>query len=63
MATSRPSETAQLVEIVPPNERMELTAPLGAAPGDGDAVRGASCSPFGEHRRRSSSAVFYGRGG
>jgi hypothetical protein len=37
---------------------MELTAPLGAAPGEGDVERGASCA-FA-HRRRSSSAVFDG---
>ncbi len=36
----------------PSNKRMqELTAPLGAA---GRRIGGgASCSPFGEHRRRS----------
>jgi hypothetical protein len=55
MVTSSPCAAAELVQIVPPNERMELTAPLGAAPGDEDAVRGASCA-FA-HRRRSSSAV------
>jgi hypothetical protein len=43
-----------------PNKRMELTAPLGAAPGDGDVERGASRA-FAR-RRRSSSAVFCGHG-
>jgi hypothetical protein len=40
---------------MPSNKRTELTAPLGAAPGDGDAVRGASCASA--HRGPSSSAV------
>jgi hypothetical protein len=44
--------------MVPQNERMELTAPLGAAPGDGVVERGTSCA-FA-HRRRSSSAVLSG---
>jgi hypothetical protein len=43
-----------------PNKRMEQAAPLGAAPGNGVKNRGTSRSPFGERRRRSSSAVFYG---
>ena len=37
----------------PQNNALKLTAPLGAARGDGAVERGASCSPFGEHRRRS----------
>jgi hypothetical protein len=45
--------------IARPNKRMELTAPLGAARGNGDAMRGASCA-FA-HRRRSSSAVLCGQ--
>jgi hypothetical protein len=36
---------------------LELTAPLGARAGNGVKIAAASCSPFGEHRRRSSSAV------
>ena len=35
----------------PSNKRMQLTAPLGAAWRRSGG--GASCSPFGEHRRRS----------
>jgi len=46
---------------LPPNKRLELTAPLGGRAGNG-VVDGAvaSRSPFGERRRRSSSAVFAG---
>jgi hypothetical protein len=36
---------------VTPNKRMQLTAPFGAA--RARIGGGASCSPFGEHRRRS----------
>jgi hypothetical protein len=43
------------------NKRLELTAPLGGRAGDGVVDAAASRSPFGERRRRSSSAVFYGR--
>jgi hypothetical protein len=43
------------------NKRMELTAPLGGRAGDGVVDAAASRSPFGERRRRSSSAVFYAR--
>jgi hypothetical protein len=46
---------------VPSNKRMELTAPLGGRAGDGVVNAAASRSPFGERRRRSSSAVFGGR--
>jgi hypothetical protein len=40
----------------PQNKRMELTAPLGGRNRNVGAA--ASRSPFGERRRRSSSAVF-----
>jgi hypothetical protein len=46
---------------VPSNKRMELPAPLGGRDGNVGDLAAASCSPFGEHRRRSSSAVFDGR--
>ena len=36
-----------------PNIRMQQTAPLGGRAGHGGLVAAASCSPFGEHRRRS----------
>jgi hypothetical protein len=39
---------------------MELTAPLGGRGGNVGANAAASRSPFGERRRRSSSAVFDG---
>jgi hypothetical protein len=32
---------------------MQLTAPLGGGPGTKQEEAAASCSPFGEHRRRS----------
>jgi hypothetical protein len=48
---------------VPSNKRMELTAPLGGRAGDGVVNAAASRSPFGERRRRSSSAVLDGRPG
>ena len=35
---------AHVSSPAPHNEALEQTAPLGAAPGDGDAERGASCS-------------------
>ena len=41
-----------------PNKRMELAAPRGGRAGDGVMDAAASRSPFGERRRRSSSAVF-----
>jgi hypothetical protein len=44
----------------PQNKRMELTAPLGGRAGDGVVNAAASRSPFGERRRRSSSAVLGG---
>jgi hypothetical protein len=43
----------------PSNKRLELPAPLGAA--QRRIGGGASRSPFGERRRRSSSAVFDAR--
>jgi hypothetical protein len=45
---------------LPPNKRLELTAPLGGRAGNGVVDGAASRSPFGERRRRSSSAVFAG---
>jgi hypothetical protein len=48
---------------VTPNDQMQQTAPLGGRGSRRIVFAAASCSPFGEHRRRSSSAVFYGRGG
>jgi hypothetical protein len=42
--------------------RLELTAPRGGRPGHGVVEAAASRSPFGERRRRSSSAVFCGPG-
>jgi len=42
----------------PQNKRLELTAPRGGRAGDGVVDAAASRSPFGERRRRSSSAVF-----
>ena len=44
----------------PQNERMELTALRGGRAGNGVMNAAASRSPFGERRRRSSSAVFDG---
>jgi CubicO group peptidase (beta-lactamase class C family) len=44
----------------PPNERMELTAPRRGRADDGVVDAAAARSPFGERRRRSSSAVFDG---
>jgi hypothetical protein len=41
----------------PPNERLELTAPLGGRSGNVVLEAATSRSPFGERRRRSSSAV------
>jgi hypothetical protein len=41
-----------------PNNRLELTAPLGGRSGNVVVEAAASRSPFGERRRRSSSAVF-----
>ena len=43
-----------------PNKRLELTAPLGGRAGNVGVAAAASRSPFGERRRRSSSAVFGG---
>jgi hypothetical protein len=43
-----------------PNKRLELTAALGGRSGNVGVKAAASRSPFGERRRRSSSAVFYG---
>jgi hypothetical protein len=43
---------------MPPNERLALTAPLGGRSGNVGVEAAASRSPFGAHRRRSSSAVF-----
>jgi hypothetical protein len=43
-----------------PNKRLELTAPLGGRAGNIGVNAAASRSPFGERRRRSSSAVFDG---
>jgi hypothetical protein len=37
---------------------MKLTAPLGGRDGNVGVDAAASCSPFGEHRRRSLCAVF-----
>ena len=45
----------------PSNERMELTAPRGDRAGNVGVDAAASRSPFGERRRRSSSAVLGGR--
>jgi len=42
------------------NKRMKLTAPLGGRDGNVGVDAAASRSPFGERRRRSLSAVFYG---
>jgi hypothetical protein len=42
------------------NKRMELTAPRGGRAGDGVENAAASRSPFGERRRRNSSAVLDG---
>jgi hypothetical protein len=47
----------------PQNKRLELTAPRGGRAGDGVVDAAASRSPFGERRRRSSSAVFCGHCG
>jgi hypothetical protein len=44
----------------PPNKRLELTAPLGGRSGNVVVDAAASRSPFGERRRRSSSAVLDG---
>jgi len=38
---------------VPPNDAMQLTAPLGGRAGNGVVDAAASRSPFGERRRRS----------
>ncbi len=37
------------------NNRMQQTAPLGDRAGNGGMDAAASCSPFGEHRRRCGS--------
>ena len=47
---------------VPANKRLELTALLGGRSGNVVVEAAASRSPFGERRRRSSSAVFAGQG-
>jgi hypothetical protein len=51
----------RLLGVTQANKRMELTAPLGGALRSERPVRAASRSPFGERRRRSSSAVFDAR--
>jgi hypothetical protein len=48
------------MKCAPQNERLELTAPRGGRAGEGVVNAAASRSPFGERRRRSSSAVFGG---
>jgi hypothetical protein len=44
------------------NKRMELTALRGGRAGNVEVAAAASRSPFGERRRRSSSAVLCGSG-
>jgi len=48
--------------LAPSNKRLELTAPLGGRSGNVVVEAAASRSPFGERRRRSSSAVLCRRG-
>jgi hypothetical protein len=36
----------------PPNDALQQTAPLGGRAGTEQLDAAASCSPFGEHRRR-----------
>jgi hypothetical protein len=57
---SRGSQFGEGPEVLS-NKRLELTAPLGGRAGNGVVDAAASRSPFGERRRRSSSAVLGGR--
>ena len=47
--------TAETDPKVPPNDRMQLTAPLGGRAGNGVVDAAASRSPSGERRRRRGS--------
>ena len=54
-------ETMLLADGMLANNALKLM-PLGGRAGDGVVDAAASRSPFGERRRRSSSAVFDGQG-
>jgi hypothetical protein len=47
--------------LEPDNKWMELTAPLAGRASNRGVVAAASGSPFGEHRRRSSSRCWTDR--
>jgi len=51
LACRRPTDLQR--KRTPPNDAMQLTAPLGGRDGNGVVDAAASRSPFGERRRRS----------